>query len=434
MIKLQIHVVQRGQSLYAISKAYGVSYEEVATANEIPDPSRLVVGQALVIPIEGRYHFVQPRQSLFIISQMYGLTVNELASVNNIAVSDVLQIGQRLRIPMKPKPTIEVLLYVEPRTPVSETMIEEVSDKAGFLTYLAMFSYQINRDGSLTAPSIDDIPNIARSKGAANALVVTNIEDFQFSGDLVHAVLTDESAQNQLIGNLIQTANDVGYQDIHFDFEFLKPEDREAYNQFLRKARDRFHAAGLTISSAVAPKASDITTGIYGGHDYVAQGEILDFIALMTYEWGYTYSAPQAVSPINPVRSIVDYAVQSMPREKILLGQNLYGYDWSAPFPPDGGVAATAISPQQAIAIALNNNAEIQYDYRAQAPFFHYYDDAGIYHEVWFEDARSIQAKFDLIKQYGLRGVMYWKLGLEFPQNWLLLEDNFIIRKIPLTQ
>ena len=54
----------------------------------------------------------------------------------------------------------------------------------------------------------------------------------------------------------------------------------------------------------------------------------------------------------------------------------------------------------------------------------------GVQHEVWFEDARSIQAKFDLIKQFNLRGIMYWKLGLAFPQNWLLLEDNFTIRKI----
>lgn len=431
---MQIHVVQRGQSLYGISQAYGIAYEDIAKANEIPDPSRLVVGQALVIPVNGRYHFVQPGQSLYIISQMYGVSFNEIAKANGIATSSILQIGQRLKIPTKPKPTIEVLLYVEPRNPVSETMIKEVTNRIGSLTYLAMFSYQINRDGSLIPPQTDDIPNIARSKGATNALVVSNIENYQFSGDLIHAVLIDEKAQNQLIGNLIQIANDIGYKDIHFDFEFLKPEDREAYNDFLEKARDRFHRAGLTISTAVGPKATEVTTGIFGGHDYTTQGKIVDFVALMTYEWGYTYSAPQAVSPINQVKRVVDYAVSTIPSEKVVLGQNLYGYDWSTPFPPDGGVAAKAISPQQAIAIALKNNAEIQYDYRAQAPFFHYYDEKGVYHEVWFEDARSIQAKFDLIKQYGLRGIMYWKLGLSFPQNWLLLTDNFNIKKLPTTK
>jgi len=427
---MQIHVVQRGQSLYGISKAYGISYEVVAKANELPDPSQLVVGQALVIPMVGSYHVVQPGQSLYTISKLYGTTYQELAKINNIPTSSILQIGQHLHIPEKTKMEIEVLLYVEPRTPVSDSMIEEVRKLSGSLTYLAMFSYQAKRDGSLVAPSIADIPEIASSKGAANALVISNLEDFAFSAELAHDIFINAEAQNQLIGNAIQIANDVGYKDIHIDFEIMNPTDRNLYNEFLRRASARFHVAGLTMSTALAPKSSDITTGIYGAHDYAEHGKLADFIALMTYEWGYTYSEPQAVSPIQPVRKVVEHAVSLIPKEKILLGQNLYGYDWSSPFPPQGGSAAKAVSPQQAIAIALRENAEIQYDNVAQAPFFQYYDEAGVFHVVWFEDARSIQAKFDLIKEFDLRGIMYWKLGLAFPQNWLLLNDNFKIRRI----
>lgn len=427
---MQIHVVQRGESLYNISKAYGISYEEVATANEIPDPSQLAIGQALVIPIEGSYHLVQAGQSLYVISHLYGISGQELAQMNGISSTAILQIGQRLKIPSKPKRSIDSLLYVEPRTPVTETMTEEVRKRVGDLTYLALFSYQVNRDGSLTMPTTGDILTISSDAGVANALVVSNLEEYAFSADLAHAIFINDTAQNQLFGNLIQIANDEGYKDIHFDFELLYPTDRELYNNFLRKARDRFHMAGLTISAAVAPKAADVTTGIYGAHDYAALGEILDFVLLMTYEWGYTYSEPQAVSPIMPVRRVVEYAASVMPRDKIFLGQNLYGYNWSSPFPPQGGAAAVAISPQEAIATALREDAEIQYDYQAQAPFFYYNDAAGVYHEVWFEDARSIQAKFDLIKEQNIRGIMYWKLGLAFPQNWLLLNDNFTIRKI----
>ncbi|GLY09446.1 LysM peptidoglycan-binding domain-containing protein [Pseudobacillus badius] len=426
---MQIHVVRRGQSLYSIAAIYGTSVQSIAQANELPDPSRLVVGQALVIPITGSYHWVQRGQSLSSIARIYGLSVNELARINNLPASSSLRIGQRLYIPPRPKPTIDALLYVEPQATVSQAMINEVRNRVGSLTYLAMFSYQMNRDGSLIAPSIDGIPAIASAAGTVNAMVVSNLEEYRFSPDLAHAIFTNDAAQNQLFGNIIQVANEVGYGDIHFDFELLLPEDRELYNTFLRRARDRFHAAGLMLSNAIAPKASDVTTGIYGAHDYAAIGSIVDLTALMTYEWGYTYSEPQAVSPIGPVRNVVRYAVSVIPRDKILLGQNLYGYDWTAPYPPAGGPPARAVSPQQAIAIALRENAEIQYDNEAQAPFFRYIDAAGLQHEVWFEDARSIQAKFDLIKQFGLRGMMYWKLGLAFPQNWLLLQDNFTIRK-----
>lgn len=88
-------------------------------------------------------------------------------------------------------------------------------------------------------------------------------------------------------------------------------------------------------------------------------------------------------------------------------------------------------SPQQAIALAAKYNVAIEYDVEAQAPHFRYRDENGREHEVWFEDARSIQAKFNLVKELGLRGVSYWKLGLDFPQNWLLINDQFtVVEKI----
>jgi spore germination protein len=72
---------------------------------------------------------------------------------------------------------------------------------------------------------------------------------------------------------------------------------------------------------------------------------------------------------------------------------------------------------------------DILFDPIAQAPHFNYFDAQGREHEVWFEDAKSIQAKFDLIKELGLRGISYWKLGLSFPQNWLLIDENFTVVK-----
>ena len=74
----------------------------------------------------------------------------------------------------------------------------------------------------------------------------------------------------------------------------------------------------------------------------------------------------------------------------------------------------------------MENNAEIQFDEVAQSPYF-YYVRNGIQHVVWFEDVRSLQAKFNLMKEYGLRGASYWQLMQWFRANWLLFEDNFVI-------
>ncbi|WP_252502511.1 LysM peptidoglycan-binding domain-containing protein [Sporosarcina sp. Marseille-Q4943] len=426
---MQIHVVQQGQSLYSIGQAYGIPYEDIARANELTDPARIVVGQALVIPITGSFHLVRPGQSLYSIARLYGTTIEELARINQISPTSMLQIGQRLYIPQMTKSIIDVFLYVEPRAATIESTVQEVRNRVEDLTYLGMFSYEAQRDGSLKAPPIDDIPEIAARAGVLNAMAVTNLENFAFSPDLANFLFTNQTVQDRLFENIVQTANRIGYSDIHFDFEFVRPEDRELYNTFLRNARARFHPAGLTLSTALPPKNSDAPTGVYGGIDFAAHGEIADFVTLMTYEWGYSYSDPQAVSPLNQVRRVVEYAVSQIPSEKIFLGQNLYGYDWTYPYPPVTGVAARALSPKQATNLAISRNANIQFDTVAQAPFFLYWDNNGVRHDVWFEDARSIQAKFNLIKEFNLRGIMYWKLGLAFPQNWLLLTDNFIVRK-----
>jgi len=60
---------------------------------------------------------------------------------------------------------------------------------------------------------------------------------------------------------------------------------------------------------------------------------------------------------------------------------------------------------------------------------FNYFDENGVQHEVWFEDSRSIQSKFNLMKEQGIGGISYWKIGLPFPQNWRLLVENFTITK-----
>ena len=428
---MQIHVVQRGENLSGIASTYNSSVTAITNANELDAPDNLVVGQALVIPIVGQFYFVQPGDSLYSIAANFGMSYQQLAQINNFPVQSSLPVGLRLYIPPQAKRPITSNAYIEPLGgSVSETLENAARKTAPYLTYLAHFSYNVNRDGSLTAPPMGNLKQIAENNNTALMFVVTNLEEGAFSSELVHIILTVQAVQTTLLDNIVNTAAAMGYTDVHFDLEFVPPEDKEAYNNFLRTAKERFSQAGLLLSTALAPKTSAAQTGtLYEALDYAVHGEIADMVVLMTYEWGYSAGPAMAVSPIDQVRRVVEYALTEMPADKILLGQNLYGYDWTLPFVP-GGELARAISPQQAIALARENNAMIQYDTVAQAPFFMYTDAEGNQHEVWFEDARSIQAKFDLIKELNLLGIAYWKLGLAFPQNWLLLDDNFSIRKL----
>lgn len=56
---LIIHTVSRGDSVYLLSQRYQTSVDLIVQANELDQPEDLVVGQALVIPID--FYTVQSR-------------------------------------------------------------------------------------------------------------------------------------------------------------------------------------------------------------------------------------------------------------------------------------------------------------------------------------------------------------------------------------
>lgn len=426
---MQIYVVSKGDTLTSIADRFQTTTTALTVFNQLSAPNDLVVGQALVIPITGQFYFVQPGDSLFSIGKKFNISYTQLASINQLPINNSLPVGLRLYIPPLPKTNAEFNAYVEPRgTTVSQNLIESAKEAAPHLTYLAPFSFRVNRDGSLKEPNFTPFLSIAKENNNTLMMVLTNQENDAFSNELGRILLNNLSIQETFLSNIVQTAQKYNFRDIHFDFEYLRPEDKEAYVTFLKKAKQLFSSYGWLISVALAPKLNAQQKGPwYEAHDYRAIGNVVDFVVIMTYEWGYSGGPAMAVSPIGPVTKVIEYALTEMPASKIMLGQNLYGYDWTLPFVK--GSIAKAVSPQQAIDLARNNKVEILYSENAQAPYFTYTDTNGQKHEVWFEDARSIQKKFDLVKEKNLRGVSYWKLGLSFPQNWLLISDNFNIEK-----
>lgn len=425
---MQIHVINRGDSIWKISQMYSTPPNRIIEANQISNPNRLVIGQSLVIPIQGSYHWIQPGETLFSISRKYNISLNELIRINNITNPNQVFPGARLYIPASPKKLIETGAFIDPQI-TGDKSADEVNKVGSFLSNLPIFSYAVKRDGSLS--SLNDVPSINATKNnrVLPIMVLTNFEDGTFSTELATTIFSDEELQDKVLNNALNIMKQKGYRGIVFDFEYLGAQNKEPYNQFIKKAADLYQPMGYFVSSALAPKISATQPGtLYEGHDYKTHGEILDSIYFMTYEWGWSGGPPMAVAPINEVERVLNYAVSQVPKDKILMGIPLYGYDWTLPY-VKGGQWAKVVSPQQAIKLADKYGATIKYDATAQSPYFNYYDENGNKHEVWFEDARSIQAKFNLAKKLGIRGFFYWVLGREFPQNWLLIKDNFNVTK-----
>ncbi len=377
---MEIYVVKAGDTVYKIAAEQGVSPDTIIYNNQLEDPYPLVIGQALLLT-KGE----SPQVKKAVETGGYAYT------------------------------------YINP---------DVLGQTLPYLSKLFVFSYGFTPEGDLIPPQNNDafMIDMAIANQTAPILTVTPFgPDGRFNNYLISRVTNDQEVQQRFISQLVEEVQQKGFQGVDIDFEYILAEDRVPFAQFVANVREAVNAIGYPVSVALAPKTSDNQKGtLYEGKDYQLLGEAADEVLLMTYEWGYTYGPPMAVAPLNMVRQVVEYALTRIPAEKINLGIPNYGYDWTLPF-VQGESRARTIGNVQAVQIAADNYAEIQFDETAQSPYFRYVKD-GKEHEVWFEDVRSMQAKFNLVEEYNLRGMGYWQIMRLFRANWLLLADRFWIQ------
>ena len=379
---MEIYVVKEGDNIDRIAEQYGIPVQRIITDNQLVSPYRLAVGQSLVLDDGGKR------------------SNQRTAVINGFAYPFISRYVLRESLPS--------------------------------MSGLAVFSYGFTTDGEVLPPTlaVEEMIALAYEFSVKPILTLTPLgADGKFNNNLISAVINNEAAIENLINNLLSIMLEKGYLGLDIDFEYIKAEDRDTFVDFMRTVTERMHENGYTVSIDLAPKTSADQPGLlYEGKDYPALGAITDSVLVMTYEWGYTYSEPMAVAPINKVRQVLDYAVSEIPSEKINMGIPNYGYDWPLPY-EKGVTKAKTIGNVEAIQLAVTYGAQIQYDEVAQTPHFNYIS-GGTEHEVWFEDARSLQAKMELVYEYNLRGISYWQIMQLLRMNWLLIDYNFNVEKI----
>lgn len=421
-----IYTVKSGDSLYSIARSYGVTLGEIERFNQLPNPERLVVSQTVLIPVEGSTHEVESGESLYSIALHHNITLDEIIKANpNINPPYTIYAGQIINVPERTqKKTISVNGYAYPS--INRTTLQQTLP---YLTYLSIFSHSVNSDGTLNSINDDELISLAKQGRTAPIMVITNTEEGAgFSSDIAHSVLTNSAVKNTLINNVITQAKQKGYMGVDVDFEYIYPNDRDNYNAFLQELANRLREQNLTLSTAVAPKLSATQKGtLYEAHDYAFHGSVVDYMIIMTYEWGYMYGPPMAVAPYNEVRKVISYAVTEIESSKILMGMPNYGYDWTLPYIQ--GRPAEILSINGAVQRAANVGAEILYNKIFEAPFYEYTQN-GAQHIVWFENALSTAARLSLVNDFNLGGVSYWTVNQFYAQNWRVLENMFNVRKV----
>ncbi|MBE5967691.1 MAG: LysM peptidoglycan-binding domain-containing protein [Lachnospiraceae bacterium] len=286
---MQIHVVQSGQTLSTIAEQYGITPERIIIDNELPNPDNLVIGQSLGIRVPETVHTIVEGDSLFSIAQQYGVDPAQILRNNpRIAENEILTPGEQVVITFEgEEPIDDVILNGYAYPFINRSVLRKT---LSFLTYQSLFTYGFTPQGDLIPIEDTELIALGKEFGVASIMMLAPMNaEGSFDTQIAHDMFVNQEGQNTLINNIISTMQEKGYAGLDIDFEFIRPEDRQNFIDFIANVQSRLKPLGLLTLVALAPKTSGEMTGLlYEAHDYPAIGAIADYVLLMTYEWGYT--------------------------------------------------------------------------------------------------------------------------------------------------
>ncbi len=426
-----IHVVQSGDTVNSIAAKYGISATRLIQENDLRRPYNLVVGDALVILYPEVTYTVEEGDTLEGIAATHGISLMELLR-NNFFLSDREYIypGEELVIRYKDQKIGDISTNGYAYPFINRDILRKTLP---FLTYLTIFNYRITSQGELIDINDREVIEIAKAYGVAPIMLISTVSDRggqQLS--IEQSILNDEEIQENLINNILFMMDSKGYYGLNIDFQYIHPSNRERFVDFIKRITRELNEKGYQVYITITPSSFEVETGIlYQGVDYKGLGEAANGVVLLSYAWGFSYGLPIGILPFVTVRKLIDYAAAQIPNNKITMGIPVIGYIWQLPY-IEGETMANAISHENAVELAAEVGATIQYDEVSQTSFFHF---VNIYeYMVLFKDARGIEGMLNLMDEYKFSGMAAWNIMSFFAQMWLIINAKYNINKIELLE
>lgn len=270
-----------------------------------------------------------------------------------------------------------------------------------------------NAEGDLTSYAEADYVSKAHEKGLQVWGCFQDVYGDQVSiGD----VLSTYEKRQHVISQLLQACTDTGMDGINIDIETITEDTAPQYLQFIKELCVAAHAQNVIVSTdAYVPKY----TGYY---DRGEQAKTVDYLVIMGYD-EHTASSeePGSVASLGFVEEGIKDTLKEVPASQVINAIPFYSRGWTELFTQDG-LISEAYGMDGAKKFAEDHNISLSWDTETGQNYGTAKDDKGRY-SIWIEDAASIAEKMKLIQKYDLAGVAEWRLGLESPDVWSVIQE-----------
>ncbi len=427
---MEIYVVKEGDTVASIAERFGISAERLVYDNGLPSPDRIIVGQSLIIAFPKQSHVVQEGDTLQGIADLYQISLMQILRNNSfLAGREYIYSGETLIISYNTVRSITANGYVF--TFINREILLKVLPN---LTYLSVFNYTATDKGNIIQQRDDtEIISTSLEYGVMPLLMVTTLSPTgEPNIEKAFNILLSEEYQNHLIEQLIMIMKSKGYRGINMVLNYLNRNSQPLYLSFVKKVSERLQQEGLlffvTINYNLEVQNGDV---ILEPIDYATLSSYVHDIIFLRFLWGNNYNPPAPVSNINHVRQLIEHVVQSVPPQKVMVGNQIFGYDWQLPFIP-GRTVATSMTINSVLELAYETGAVIQFDENSKTPFFYYNQAivAPVERIVWFVDVRSINSINEMVRELSLTGSGIWNIMFYYPQLWTSINSQFDIIKL----
>ena len=293
--------------------------------------------------------------------------------------------------------------------------IDSIGKSTIHYKYVSAFWLDMAADSRSVTPKA----NWAAWDAYRKAVATTNTEYYlTISADpnLSSKMLQEPALRDAHIAALLAQVQTHAFDGIDIDYEGLGKERSTEFTNFIHSLTQKFHAQNKKVSVTVEARISNDVP-----MDWHALGQQADQVRIMAYDYhARETGTPGPISPLGWVQEITQYATNQIDPRKTVIGLGDYGYDWTEPQLGASSWEGVGVSREQALALAKTYNQSINrqtgidmrgYDI-GSIPQFKYTDATGKQHQVWYEDADSLQAKTIVVQQYHPTSVILWTAGL----------------------
>lgn len=299
-----------------------------------------------------------------------------------------------------------------------EDQRETLNNNFDVLTTISPFEYSLEPDGSikrhgevLSGYFIDKLKENSKK-------IIPSITNNFDENDKGTNIVMDWRKRKKNIENIISEVKNNDYDGIDIDYENLDVKVREEFSQYIKALAKELHAIDKILSVTLQAKQSDDESWTQA-YDFDKLGQAADQVRIMTYDHSRVNTIPGPIAPIKWMAKALTYAESKINPSKIIAGLPFYAYDWCT----EGKCDNRGLVWDGVQSLIEKYEVEVEWDDEAKCPWFYYKDDNGNPHTVYFENAKSISEKVNLIKKLGLGGIAIWRLGNEDPDNFKSLSN-----------